>query len=97
MSSAELSYAFSISLVAGMRIQASTFATIEVSFGYTFCYRASLLAIGASCILTPAAGLAENQVLFWIGIVGMLTLKFVSDFYGATSALLLVLISSLLG
>jgi hypothetical protein len=66
------------------------FRRIEGIFGYTYCYRVSILISGFAFFITPLLSLVKARVVLWIGLVFMITLKIVTEFFGPTSALLLV-------
>jgi hypothetical protein len=92
LTSEQLGYVLSASLIGGMAVQATLFNTIERAVGYTACYRACFLLSSFAFFFTPvaAAGLAGSGVLFWTALVTMSTLKLVTEFFGATCVLLLV-------
>jgi hypothetical protein len=95
MSSNQLGYAFATSIVACMTFQTLFFRCIERILGYTLCYRLSILISSFAFFIAPLLSLIRSRVLLWIGLVCMMTLKIVTEFFGPTSALLLVLSSYL--
>ena len=93
MPSNQLGYAFAASIVVCMTFQTFFFRSVERIFGYTFCYRVSILISSVAFFITPLLSLIRSRVVLWIGLVCMMTLKIVTEFFGPTSALLLVLSS----
>lgn len=90
MSPDQLGYAFAAAIIACMVFQASCFKPIEGGFGYIWCYRSSFAISCVAFFLTPLIGLIKERVVLWIGLVSMLVLKIVTEFFGPTCALLLV-------
>jgi hypothetical protein len=86
----QLGYAFAASIVACMTFQAFFFRRIERIFGYTYGYRVSILISATTFFITPLLSLIRSGGVLWIGLVGMITLKIVTEFFGPTFALLLV-------
>jgi len=90
MSPSEIGYALSGAALFSVAMQALLFTTIERLFGFTWCYRAGLLAFSLAFFLTPFVGLQGGRVVLWIELVGVLVLKTVANVLGLTCAMLLV-------
>jgi hypothetical protein len=86
----QLGYAFAASIVACMAFQMFFFRRIEGIFGYTCCYQVSFLISCITFFITPLMSLIRSRVVLWIGLICMMTLKIVTEFFGPTAALLLV-------
>lgn len=90
MSPEEIGYALGGAALASITIQAVLFTTIEQAFGFTWCFRAGLLAFSIAFFLTPFVGLKAGEVYLWPELVGVLILKTLADVLGLTCAMLLV-------
>jgi len=87
----EIAYAFSATSVASILIQSLCFTTVERRFGFTQCYRASLLLSGFCCFYTPFIRLASGPVSLWVLLIGGVSLGFLANLLASTCSLLLVL------
>jgi hypothetical protein len=87
----EIGYALSGAALASIAMQAALFTWVERLFGFTWCYRAGLVAFSVAFFLTPFVGLGWGMAVMWVELVGVLILKTLATVLGLTCAMLLVI------
>lgn len=90
MNPEEIGYALGGAALASIAIQLMLFTTIERVFGFTWCYRFSLIAFSIAFFFTPFVGLKGGRVDLWFQIVAVLIVKSLASVLGLTCAMLLV-------
>jgi hypothetical protein len=90
LSAKEIGYVFSSTSLVGVIIQSLSFTTVERKFGFTACYRASLLFFSFACFYTPFIGVGDGPIGMWTQLVGGLSLGPYANLLASTCSLLLV-------
>jgi hypothetical protein len=91
LTAAQIGYVYASTALSSVLVQVLLFTTVEAKYGFTACYRASLLVIGLALLVTPFVGWTESYTALVVELVLVQTVEGAAFLMGMTTDLLLVL------